>query len=43
MGFLVEQRERDGVPILALRGRLVLGESIETLRERLLALLKTSL
>ena len=43
MGFLVEQRERDGVPILALRGRLVLGDSIETLRERLLALLKTSL
>jgi len=43
MGFVIEQRERDGVPILALKGRLILGESIETLRERLLALLKTSL
>lgn len=42
MGFVIEQRERDGVPILALKGRLVLGESIETLRERLLALLKAS-
>jgi anti-sigma B factor antagonist len=43
MGFVIEERERDGVPILAMRGRLVLGEAIEKLRERLLAVLKTSL
>lgn len=43
MSFAIEQRERDGVPILALKGRLVLGEPLEMLRERLLALLQTSL
>jgi len=42
MGFGIEQRERDGIPILALKGRLVIGEPIEMLREQLLELLRTS-
>src|ERR1035438_1238132 len=39
MGFSIEQRERDGVRILALHGQLVLGDPVETLRDTLLALL----
>lgn len=41
MGFEIERRERDGIPILALRGRLVLGEALEILRERLLEVVQT--
>jgi anti-sigma B factor antagonist len=43
MGFTIEQRERDGVPILALNGRLVAGDPVEQLREKLLAMLELGL
>ncbi|MGO9240659.1 MAG: STAS domain-containing protein [Bryobacteraceae bacterium] len=43
MSFIIEQRERDGIPILALKGRLVLGDPLEKLRERLRAQLQLSL
>jgi anti-sigma B factor antagonist len=39
MSFTIERRERDGVPILALNGRLVAGGPVEQLREELLATL----
>lgn len=38
MSFEIEQRERDGIPILSLRGRLVAGEPIEQFRAELEAL-----
>jgi len=43
MSFVIEQRDRDGIPILSLKGRLVLGDPLEKLRERLRALLQSSL
>ena len=43
MSFTIEQRERDGVPILALKGRLVAGDPVEQLREKLLAMLELGL
>jgi anti-sigma B factor antagonist len=43
MSFTIEQRERDGVPILALNGRLVAGAPVEQLREKLLAMLELCL
>jgi len=43
MSFTIEQRERDGVPILALNGRLVAGDPIEQFREKLLAMLEKGL
>jgi anti-sigma B factor antagonist len=36
MSFSIEQRERDGVPILKLKGRLVLGPPLDLLRTELL-------
>jgi anti-sigma B factor antagonist len=35
MSFEIEQREREGIVILDLRGRLVVGESVSDLRERI--------
>ncbi|MDR3718799.1 MAG: STAS domain-containing protein [Bryobacteraceae bacterium] len=43
MSFTIEQRERDGVPILGLNGRLVAGDPVNGLREKLLAMLETGL
>jgi anti-sigma B factor antagonist len=43
MSFTIEQRERDGVPILSLNGRLVAGDPVEQLREKLLAMLELCL
>jgi anti-sigma B factor antagonist len=43
MSFTIERRERDGVPILALNGRLVAGDPVEQLREKLLAMLELGL
>jgi anti-sigma B factor antagonist len=43
MSFTIEQRERDGVPILSLNGRLVAGDPVEHLREKLLAMLELCL
>lgn len=40
MGFSIEQRERDSVPILSLKGRLVAGDPVDQVRARLLALLQ---
>jgi len=42
MSFAIDQRERDGILILALKGRLILGEPLEMLRERLLPLLQAN-
>ena len=42
MSFTIEQRQRDGVPILGLKGRLVAGESVDQLRTKLLALLESA-
>lgn len=42
MSFTIEQRERDGVPILGLKGRLVAGDPVGQLRARLLALLESA-
>jgi len=42
MSFTIEQREHDGVPILALKGRLVAGEPANTLRDRLLGMLEAA-
>jgi anti-sigma B factor antagonist len=39
MSFHIERRTHDGVPILALHGRLVLGEALAALRETLLRIL----
>jgi anti-sigma B factor antagonist len=43
MGFSIEQRERDGVTILALRGKLVLGDPVQELRTALLGLLQSAI
>lgn len=43
MSFTIEQRERDGVPILGLNGRLVAGDPVNGLRDKLLAMLETGL
>lgn len=40
MSFTIQQRERDGVPILSLKGRLVAGEPVDQLRSKLLAMLE---
>lgn len=42
MSFNIEQRERDGVPILGLKGRLVAGEPVDQLRTKLLAMLESA-
>ena len=42
MSFTIEQRQRDGVPILALKGRLLAGDPVEQLREKLLAMLESA-
>ena len=38
MSFDIEQREREGIIILDLKGRLVVGEPVSDLRERIRAL-----
>jgi anti-sigma B factor antagonist len=43
MSFNLEQRERDGVPILGLNGRLVAGDPVDRLRVKLLAMLEAAL
>jgi anti-anti-sigma factor len=43
MSFTIEQRERDGVPILSLNGRLVAGDPVNGLRDKLLAMLEKGL
>jgi anti-anti-sigma factor len=43
MSFTIEQRERDGVPILGLTGRLVAGGPVDGLRAKLLAMLESGL
>ena len=43
MSFNIEQRDRDGVPILSLKGRLVAGDPVEQLRAKLLAMLESGL
>lgn len=43
MSFTIEQRERDGVPILRLKGRLVAGEPVESLRARLILMFESGL
>ncbi len=43
MSFSIQQRERDGIPILNLKGRLVAGEPVEQLRAKLLAMLESAL
>jgi anti-sigma B factor antagonist len=40
MSFTIEQRERDGVPILGLNGRLVAGDAVDQLRAKLLAIIE---
>jgi len=42
MSFTIEQRERDGVPILGLKGRLIAGDPVDQLRTRLLAMLESA-
>ena len=42
MSFSIEQRERDGVPILSLNGRLVAGDPVDQLRAKLLAMLESA-
>jgi len=42
MSFTIEQREHDGVPILALKGRLVAGDPVNGLRAKLLAMLEAA-
>jgi anti-sigma B factor antagonist len=42
MSFNIEQRERDSVPILSLNGRLVAGDPVDHLREKLLAMLDSA-
>jgi anti-sigma B factor antagonist len=41
MSFHIEQRERDGVPILGLNGRLVAGVPVSLLRAKLLSIIET--
>ena len=43
MSFTIEQRERDGIPILRLKGRLVAGDPVERLRTKLIAMLESAL
>ena len=42
MSFSIEQRERDGIPILSLNGRLVAGDPVDQLRAKLLAMLESA-
>ena len=39
MSFTIERRERDGLPILAIKGRLLAGESVASLRETITELI----
>jgi anti-sigma B factor antagonist len=41
MSFSIERRERDGLPILGLNGRLVAGDATEQLRACLLATIES--
>ena len=43
MSFTIEQRERDGIPILRLSGKLVAGDPVDQLRTKLLAMLEAGL
>jgi anti-sigma B factor antagonist len=35
MAFEIEERKREGIPVLALRGRFTIGEPVEAVRSRL--------